>query len=99
MAIRIRLHRHEIDCVRTNQSRNGRNRITYVGGKRSDGRMWKLSVYTAIEGIEKGLWEFYVTRGSEEISVLVGLNGHGVNYLYCDGRGADLLLDLPECRY
>lgn len=46
--------------------------IEYIGGRRSDGKIWKISVDRAIEGILSGKWSFYVVRDNKELPVILG---------------------------
>ncbi|WP_057940274.1 DUF3892 domain-containing protein [Algoriphagus resistens] len=71
--------------------------ITHIGGVNGTGEKWNISVREAVEGINSGVFEFFVVEQFEEINVKVtgdiekSLTALGQGYLH------NLLLDLPDC--
>ncbi|KAA8753976.1 MULTISPECIES: DUF3892 domain-containing protein [unclassified Paenibacillus] len=91
--------RHEILCVNKKERYNPFERIESIGGKNQDGTRWKVSQKRAIEGIEDGKWEFFVSRGGHTVNVIVSKSRYGNKYLKteADGESPDNLLSLSEC--
>jgi hypothetical protein len=54
----------------------------------------------AIRGIERGEWNFYVSRGGRTVNVIVAVSRWNHKYIKteADGEQPDNLLSLPECR-
>jgi hypothetical protein len=92
--------RHEVLCINKSDRTNPHERITHIGGRNSDGTVWKITQQAALEGIENGKWSFYVSRGGRTVSVMVSTSRYGHKYLKTenDGEQPDNLLSLPECR-
>ncbi|MGA2494540.1 MAG: DUF3892 domain-containing protein [Roseiarcus sp.] len=57
-----------------------------------------MSETEAIEGIERGDWEFYVHVGRNTVNVIIATSAAGSKYLQtvADGVTPDNLLALPE---
>lgn len=93
--------RHEIKCVTKEDRQNPYERIKAIGGVNGDGTNWKVSQETAIEGIESGKWDFYVSRGGHTVDVVVAKSRFGHKYIktVADGEAPDNLLSLFECRH
>lgn len=91
--------RHQILCINKTDRFNAHERITRIGGKNADGTKWYLTQSAAIEGIEAGTWEFYVSKGGSTVNVIVSTSRYGNKYLktVSDGEQPDNLLSLPEC--
>jgi hypothetical protein len=70
-----------------------------VGGTNADGSRWKITQERAIEGIESGEWQFYVSAGGKSVWVIVAVSAAGNKYLKTenDGEHPNNLLSLPEC--
>ncbi len=92
--------RHEILCINKSDRNNPHERIVNIGGRNNDGTAWKLSQEKAIEGIDRGDWEFFVQKGGTTTNVVVAISRYGNKYLktQADGEQPDNLLSLPECR-
>ena len=73
--------------------------ITHVGGINELGEKWSISIDEAIEGINAGIWEFYLLENFEEIPVNICTLNASETFLTAKGQGYlhNLLEDLPEC--
>jgi len=91
--------RHRISCINKSDRFNPHERITDIGGINSDNTRWKLTQQEAIQGIESGKWQFYVTVNYSEVDVIIATSKYGHKYLKttADGEEPNNLLSLPEC--
>jgi len=90
---------HRVTCINKSDRYNPHERILSVGGKNPDGTSWKVSQQKAIEGIENGEWQFYVSVDGKSVWVIVARSAQGHKYLKTenDGEQPNNLLSLPEC--
>jgi hypothetical protein len=91
--------RHQVSCINKTDRMNPHERIKAIGGANADGTRWRLSEDDAIQGIEQGRWQFYVSRGGYTVDLIVAVSAAGHKYLKTvpDGVQPDNLLSLPEC--
>jgi hypothetical protein len=87
----------QIKCIKKRERQNPHERIQNVGGI-DNGRAWKITEETAIQGMESGKWKFYVSAGTRSVWVVVATH-NGRKYLKTepDAYSPDNLLSLPEC--
>ena len=94
MASRVR-----VSCINKTNRTSHYERISHIGGVTSDNARWKLTEDDAINAIEKGTYQFYVTQGGHTVDVIISKSSLGHKYLktVSDGLSPDNLLSLPEC--
>jgi hypothetical protein len=91
--------RHEVKCINKTDRMNPHERIKAIGGINADGTNWKLTQEAAIQGIEAGKWNFFVSARGHVVNVVVAVSRFGNKYLktVADGDQPDNLLSLYEC--
>lgn len=90
--------RVQISCINKRGNHyNPHERISHIGGM-SNGRRWRLTEDQAINAIEQGKYNFYVSTNGRTVDVIVALH-LGRKYLktVVDDYSPDNLLSLNEC--
>lgn len=89
----------QITCINKPDRMNPHESISYVTCKTLDGWRRKLTLQEAINQIESGEAEFYVSEADKTAKVVIGVSANGHKYLktVADGAQPDNLLSLPEC--
>jgi len=90
---------HEVSCIEKSDRYNPHERILSIGGTKTGEARWKITEKEAIDGIENGKWQFYVSVDGKTVSIIVATSAHGRKYLKTqnDGEQPDNLLSLAEC--
>ena len=90
---------HEIKCIHKSDRPGVHQRIINIGGLNADGTRWELPQAKAIDGIEQGIWKFYVFNNSRRFNVIIARSAAGYKYLKTevDNTQTNNLLLLPEC--
>ena len=91
------MKRLRILCTRKISKETFNGDISHIGGVNGGGEKWNIAVKEAVEGIQSGLYEFYMVDGFEEINV--NISGNIEKTLTAIGKGYlhNLLFDLPDC--
>lgn len=89
--------RREITCINKSDRYSPHDRITHVGGVYAGSR-WKMTQADVIRAIDSRTMEFYVTKNSKFVKVIVATN-MGNKYIKTenDGDHPNNLLSLEEC--
>lgn len=87
----------QIQCINKTNRYSAHDRISHVGG--ANPTRWKLTQEQAIQAIEAGAWQFYVSVNGNSAWVIVAISAAGNKYLKTqnDGEQPNNLLSLPEC--
>ena len=90
--------RYEILFVDKTGQPNSYERISYIGGKDTDGAEWKFTQIEAIRRIEKREKEFYINKAGVSLDVFVAISRQGTKYIKTlkDAEQPESLLSLPE---
>ncbi|MCX6142463.1 MAG: DUF3892 domain-containing protein [Ignavibacteriales bacterium] len=90
--------RVQVSCINKREHYNPHERIINIGGVNPNGNRWKRSQPKAIESIEDGTYDFFVSVGGYTTDVIVARHeGHKYLKTKPDATGKDNLLNLPEC--
>lgn len=90
--------RLKVSCINKNDRYSAYEKISNIGGTRSDGTRWKFTLSEAIAYIENNTYSFYTLVGGHERNVIIATR-NGSKYLKteADADTPDNLLSLPEC--
>ena len=90
--------RVQVSCINKREHDDPHERIINIGGINPSGNRWKRSQARAIESIEDGTYDFFVSVGRYSTDIIVATHeGHKYLKTIPDARGNDNLLSLPEC--
>ena len=94
MATNVQVH-----CINKIDRPNPHERITHIGGVRSDDVPWKREQHQAIIDIESSTYAYWVSVADKSVWIVVGVSRFGHKYLKTqdDGEDQNNLLSLPEC--
>jgi hypothetical protein len=89
----------QIMCINKTNRQSAHERISHVGGVRSDGQRWKMTQEDAIMTTKNGTYRFYTSVRGSSVWVVVARSSQGNEYLKTenDGEQPNNLLSLPEC--
>ncbi|PZX53518.1 hypothetical protein LV84_03242 [Algoriphagus ratkowskyi] len=92
--------RYRIYFIIRDTDQNSFFNILQLGGINNTGDRWTIPAHEAINGINAGLWEFYILEDRNEINVKVVFTELGGYKLVATGMGYlhNLLEDLPEIK-
>lgn len=93
------LTQFQIKCINKAEGTAPHERIKLISGYNADGTIWRLTHEEAIQGIEAGKWNFFVTANGAMDEILIATSA-GNRYLKAksDGEQPARLLPLAECR-
>lgn len=89
----------QIQCINKSDRPNAHERILFIGGMNPDGARWKRSQEQAIQDVESGTYNYYVSVQGKVVNVIVATSQYGYKYIktVSDGEHPNNLLSLPEC--
>ena len=89
----------QIKCINKSDRYDPHERIKNIGGTNPNGERWKLTQQEAVEGIETGKYDFYVSVQGKTVPVIVATSKYDNKYIKteADGEQPNNLLSLPEC--
>ncbi len=91
----------QITCIRKTDRMNPHERIELDGGDPGGllGSRWRMPLVAAIQAIENGTCQFFVSVGGKSVAVIIAKSAWGNKYLktVADGEMPDNLLSLPPC--
>ncbi len=89
----------QIDCIEKMDRNDPTTALQFVGGRNDNGSRCRLSQKDAIDGVESGKWQFYVSVGGSRVNVIVSTSRFGHKYLktVADGEAPNNLLSLQTC--
>ena len=76
-------------------AKDGSGHVRFVGGRSTDGRLWRLSVAALVESIEGGS-RFFVATGSETLLLTISRDARGKAILNAGLMGDGILDRLPR---
>ena len=79
--------RYEVKCINKSDRPNPHERILSIGGMNADGSPWKVLQVDAINAIEAGQREYYVSRAGRVVNVIVALSRFQNKYLKTEADG------------
>ena len=91
---------HRVTCVtRAADPEGGGGRITHLCGTSAVGKLWRIAVPRAVDGILAGKWGFFVVVGHERHDLIVTADPSGTRTLKArpDDAVPTTLLALPDC--
>jgi hypothetical protein len=88
----------QVMCINKTDRSSPHDRIQNIGGVRTDGVRWKLTVPDAIAEIKAGKYRFFTSVQGKGVWIVIAKN-EGREYLKteADGLHPNNLLALPEC--
>lgn len=93
------MSKHQVTCINTRGSHyDAHERISHIGGRDNNGKSWKLTEDEAIESMEEGKCQFYVSVNGRTVNIVIAQRGER-KYLKTesDSYNPDNLLSLPDC--
>ncbi len=89
----------QIQCINKSDRPNAHEKIRFIGGMNPDGARWKRSQEQAVQDIESGTYNYYVSVQGHTVNVVVATSPYGHKYIKteADGEHPNNLLSLPEC--
>lgn len=89
----------EILCINKDDRNNPYERITHIGWKDNNWKLWKITQKEAIDWIKSGKWSFFVSKNWNTVKVIVSISRYGNEYIKTesDWDEPNNLLSLSEC--